>query len=347
MWNTKGLLVQFTAGFIIIGALCLMGSGGIQSAYNLIESGGSPITKRTTVNFTGTGISCSDSGGISVCNVDGAATGNYSQSFSAQTTVVLAHNLGTTAVLTQCTDGSGNVITPASITITDSNDVTVTFSVAQTGTCVVNGAAAGSASSVPFSGITSGDNTGMAGTCDTGCSMGPAGTGVIDANQANGAVVPASATAVATNAGRQFVSQTAVVLTAFLNVFTDTLQGLVPASGGGTAKFLRADHTFAVPPTGGLSACTVVTGSRSLAMVFQNTGTTPLFVMVTVDSANTSQNGLLTDSSNPPTTKVAAVENDSAVAGAFLELTGYVFAGNFYEVTNTNSSTLEVWTECQ
>lgn len=40
--------------------------------------------------------------------------------------------------------------------------------------------------------------------------------------------------------------------TALLNLFTSSLQGLVPASGGGTTTFLRADGTFAAPavPTG-------------------------------------------------------------------------------------------------
>jgi hypothetical protein len=34
-------------------------------------------------------------------------------------------------------------------------------------------------------------------------------------------------------------------VTALLNLFTSTLQGLVPASGGGTTNFLRADGTWA------------------------------------------------------------------------------------------------------
>jgi hypothetical protein len=44
---------------------------------------------------------------------------------------------------------------------------------------------------------------------------------------------------------------TAAQATALLNVFTSTLKGLVPASGGGTTNFLRADGTFAAPPSGG------------------------------------------------------------------------------------------------
>jgi hypothetical protein len=39
--------------------------------------------------------------------------------------------------------------------------------------------------------------------------------------------------------------------TALLNTFTSVLKGLVPASGGGTTTFLRADGTFAVPAGGG------------------------------------------------------------------------------------------------
>lgn len=44
---------------------------------------------------------------------------------------------------------------------------------------------------------------------------------------------------------------TATQLTAELNLFTSTLQGLVPASGGGTTNFLRADGTFASPSGSG------------------------------------------------------------------------------------------------
>jgi hypothetical protein len=48
-------------------------------------------------------------------------------------------------------------------------------------------------------------------------------------------------------------SLTATQVTAMLNVFTSSLQGLVPASGGGTTEYLRADGTFAVPPGSGSS----------------------------------------------------------------------------------------------
>ena len=43
-------------------------------------------------------------------------------------------------------------------------------------------------------------------------------------------------------------------VTALLNLFTSTLQGLVPASGGGTTTYLRADGSWATPPGGGGSS---------------------------------------------------------------------------------------------
>lgn len=43
----------------------------------------------------------------------------------------------------------------------------------------------------------------------------------------------------------------AAAQTNLLNVFTSGAKGLVPASGGGTTNFLRADGTFAAPPGGG------------------------------------------------------------------------------------------------
>lgn len=46
---------------------------------------------------------------------------------------------------------------------------------------------------------------------------------------------------------------TTTAVTSMLNVFTTALKGLVPASGGGTVNFLRADGTWAAPPTGGVT----------------------------------------------------------------------------------------------
>lgn len=52
---------------------------------------------------------------------------------------------------------------------------------------------------------------------------------------------------------------TATQATSILNVFSSGLKGLVPASGGGTTNFLRADGTFAVPPGAGSGVTTIGT----------------------------------------------------------------------------------------
>lgn len=68
----------------------------------------------------------------------GTALPNYSQSFTSQTSVTLTDNAGTTAKVVECYDGSGNAIIPQNIVLTDANNTTVTFGLAQTGKCVVN-----------------------------------------------------------------------------------------------------------------------------------------------------------------------------------------------------------------
>src|ERR1700674_4654108 len=62
--------------------------------------------------------------------------------------------------------------------------------------------------------------------------------------------VPGAATLLKSD-GVSVSGQTAAVATAFLNLFTSALQGLVPASGGGVVNFLRADGSWAIPAGGG------------------------------------------------------------------------------------------------
>jgi len=60
--------------------------------------------------------------------------------------------------------------------------------------------------------------------------------------------------------------------TTLLDVFTSGLKGLAPASGGGTTNFLRADGTWAAPPSGGgittLGADVTCTATGSYCTVF-------------------------------------------------------------------------------
>jgi len=54
-----------------------------------------------------------------------------------------------------------------------------------------------------------------------------------------------------------FGEKTPTQLTADLDLFTSTLKGLTPLSGGGTTNFLRADGTWAAPPGGGGASVTI------------------------------------------------------------------------------------------
>ncbi|MDO1920849.1 hypothetical protein Q2378_27865, partial [Escherichia coli] len=67
------------------------------------------MTQRTVINFTGTGVDCVDDAGNSRtnCTIDGQTSiANYQQSFVAQTSVTLTHNMNSSALLVQCFDGS-------------------------------------------------------------------------------------------------------------------------------------------------------------------------------------------------------------------------------------------------
>ena len=66
-----GVMEEITLGTnLSLTGTTLNASGG---GYATIEDEGTPLTQRTTVNFTGSGISCSDSGGKTVCNASGGS----------------------------------------------------------------------------------------------------------------------------------------------------------------------------------------------------------------------------------------------------------------------------------
>lgn len=69
--------------------------------------------------------------------------------------------------------------------------------------------------------------------------------------------------------GEYPVSLTATQLTTLINTFTSGLSGAVPASGGGTTNFLRADGTWAAPSGGGGGTpCT----TTALSLQYNNAG---------------------------------------------------------------------------
>lgn len=119
---------------------------------------------------------------------------------------------------------------------------------------------------------------------------------------------------------------TSTQLTADLNQFTSSLQGLTPSSGGGTANFLRADGTFATPPGTGVTAVSVAsangfTGSSS-------GGSTPALTLTTSISGVLKGNGTAISS--------ATVGSDYSVG------TGSLSTGILKSTTSTGALSIAV-----
>jgi hypothetical protein len=112
---------------------------------------------------------------------------------------------------------------------------------------------------------------------------------------------------------------TATQATAMLNVFTSSLKGLVPASGGGTTNFLRADGTWAVAGSG-----TVTSVALALPSIFSVSGSPvttsgTLTGSLATQAANTVFAGPTSGGAVAPTFRVLAVADvNTPVLGSLL-----------------------------
>ena len=77
------------------------------------------------------------------------------------------------------------------------------------------------------------------------------GYGIADAQPLDADLTSIAALTTTTYGRSQLALADAAADTAQLNVFSSSLKGLAPSSGGGTANFLRADGTWAAPAGGG------------------------------------------------------------------------------------------------
>src|SRR5262245_16133979 len=98
-----------------------------------------------------------------------------------------------------------------------------------------------------------------------------------------------------------------------VNAFTTGAAGVVPASGGGTTNFLRADGTWAAPPGGGgsgtVTSVTAGTGLTASPNPITATGTVSLVVPVTIANGGTgatSAGAALTALGGVPTTRTVS-----------------------------------------
>jgi hypothetical protein len=162
-------------------------------------------------------------------------------------------------------DASGSGTTAITLTLATVNSNTGTFNnVTVNGKGLVTAASNVSYLTANQSITLSGDISGTGAT---------AITTTIGANKVTNAMLAQVATATfkgrTTAATGNVEDLTSTQATALLDVFSSTLKGLVPLSGGGTTNFLRADGTWAAP--GGVGGGTVTTVSIVSANGFAGT----------------------------------------------------------------------------
>lgn len=144
--------------------------------------------------------------------------------------------------------------------------------------------------------------------------------------------------------------------TAMLNVFTSTLQGVVPASGGGTTNFLRADGTWAAPSGGG-GGITSLNGLTAATQTF-STGTGGTDVnwssatsthTLNIPDASTTARGLILSgaqtiggnkiiqgSTSSSSTNALTVRNSASANMLICRDDGGIFVGTFIRANSGN-----------
>jgi hypothetical protein len=149
------------------------------------------------------------------------------------------------------------------------------------------------------------------------------------------------------------IAITGTQATAELDVFTSTLKGVAPLSGGGTTNFLRADGTWAAPAGGTGHVIQDNTVSRTQRANLNFDSTTSIIAAVTDDSVNnqsdtTFQRAALTgdvtatQNSNATTIANNVVTNAKLAQIASPRLRGRTTAatGNVEDLTLTNSTSI-------
>lgn len=164
-WTTSGSNIYYSAGNVYVGATTgtdrfeVLGISRFRGAVRFANNDATPryielsapagMASSYSLTLPGTladGCLSNTAGAINFVTCgSGGGTGanNYSQSFTAQTSVALTHNLNSNAVLIDCYTAAGSPVripqsSITSITLTTVNTATVVFGGSTSGHCVVN-----------------------------------------------------------------------------------------------------------------------------------------------------------------------------------------------------------------
>lgn len=248
------------AGTIANGAVTLAKQANMATAsvvYRKTAGSGAPEVQTLATLKTDLGLTGTNSGDQTITltgDVTGSGTGSFAATIGANVvTNAKRAQLATARIRGRVTAGTGDT---EDLTGTQATTLLDTFTSALKGLAPASGGGTTNflradgtwAAPAGGGGVTDGDKgditvtaSGLTWTIDAGV-VTLAKMANLAANSIIGNNTGASATPIAL---------TGTQTTAMLDVFTSTLKGLAPASGGGTTNFLRADGTWAAPSGGG------------------------------------------------------------------------------------------------
>jgi hypothetical protein len=94
----------------------------------------------------------------------------------------------------------------------------------------------------------------------------------------------------------------------------------------------------------GITAKSIVTGSRVAGTSYQNSTGKSMFVTIVGNVVATGYMQFWTDAGNPPSAVACAVTNVNGGAAAVFSVSAWVLSGHFYQL-NTPGATIQSWVE--